>query len=154
MKYSISPSRLTRSQRLMLIIGISFTFFVAEIGGEQVQVPTCRHYQTDWSLPSRLHDKISGFDCGCISLRKFTFATAESRRWYLIYLWPAERSDRVHCGTGCLEGSLFGAALSYLSSPLTRSMHRSPSGQGPQVNYLSVGNDPSYWVLFSTASSC
>ncbi len=46
MKYSMSLLQLTRSQRLMIIIGISFSFFVAEIGGKQVYV-TVHHSSPD-----------------------------------------------------------------------------------------------------------
>lgn len=36
MRPTIALPKFTRSQRLMIIIGISFSFFLAEIGGKQV----------------------------------------------------------------------------------------------------------------------
>lgn len=61
MKFSISPSQLTRSQRLMLVIGKSFSFFVAEIGGEESNL----HHVTTTKL--NVSDKV-GFTTRSLAL--------------------------------------------------------------------------------------
>lgn len=61
---------LTRSQRLMLIIGISFCFFVAEISGE-LSIPIYHNCVTHMTSSSWILHTFTRTRCRCLPLCEF-----------------------------------------------------------------------------------